>query len=403
MKAIVLAAGGGATMSPFSPIKPKAMCHVAGRPVLHRTLSMLRESGFSEVYLVVGQNGKSISDYFGAGRKNDMTINYLTQKKPAGIGEAILTAKSKFVPGENFLLVYSDVIAEENIISNVMQAFFLANMPAASICLTKESADFGNVYLDKNMNITKIVEKPGRKDMGNYVLAGIYVFPYEFFGILQKCGGDMVKALAMLIKTIGLKGSIWEKGWLDIVHPWDIITANRMVMEKWHVAEVHESLIMRDSKIKGPVHIEEDVEIRSGAVIEGPTFIGRGTYIGNNALIRKYSSIGADSVIGFGVELKNCIISDGTQIGRLSFIGDSVIGEQAKIGSGTMTINSNVDGATVKVKVNKAQMDSGMKKLGAFVGDGAQVGNGHNIAPGSVIPPGFIVGHNFTYPKASGR
>jgi UDP-N-acetylglucosamine diphosphorylase/glucosamine-1-phosphate N-acetyltransferase len=399
VKALVLAAGGGMNMAPFFPTRPKSMVHVAGRPVLHRTLQMLRESGFSEVYMVIGPNGRVITEYFGAGRSVDMTISYLTQKKPDGIGNAVLSAKGKFVPGENFLLAYSDVIAEENLISSVMQASFLSNMPAASICLTKESADFGNVYLDNAMNITKIVEKPGGKEMGNYVLAGMFVLPYSFFGILEKFGGDMVKALAALVKKEGLKGSIWEKGWIDLVHPWDVLSANRMAMSGWHSAVVHESIKLRNAEIKGPVHIEEKVEICSGAVIEGPCFIGRGSYIGNNALIRKNSSIGAGTVVGFGAEVKNSVVFGNTNIGRLSFLGDSVIGEKVEIGSGTMTTNYDVDGTGIKVKLGKKLLETGMKKVGAFVGDGAHVGNGHNIAPGAVIPPGCVVRHNITYPR----
>ena len=401
MKALVLASGGGKNMAPFFPTRPKAMVHVAGRPVLHRTLRMLRESGFSEAYAVIGSNGSLVTEYFGAGRSVDMTLGYLTQRQD-GIGRAVLTAKNKFVPGEQFLLAYSDVVAEENLISSVMQAFFLSNKPAASICLTKEPADFGNVYLDDAMNITKIVEKPGRGGKGNYVLAGIFVLPYSFFGTLEKNGGDMVKALAELVKTEGLKGSIWEKGWVDLVHPWDVLSANRMVMSTWHTADVHESIKLRDAKIKGPVRIEENVEIRSGAIIEGPAFIGSGCYIGNNALIRKNSSIGAGSVVGFGAEIKNCVIFGNTKIGRLSFIGDSVIGENVEIGSGTMTTNYDVSGADIKVRLGKTLLGTGMKKLGAFVGDGAHLGNGHNIAPGAVVAPGCVIGHNITHPKKGG-
>ena len=396
MKALILAAGSGTNMVPFSDTRTKSMVHVAGRPVLHRTFQMLKESGFSETYLVMGMHGKSITDYFGSGQKMGMTISYIEQKKASGIGNAVLSAKSRFVPGEHFLLVYSDVVAEENIIASAMQLFCLTGTPTASICLTQESASFGNVYLDNAMNITKIVEKPGRKDMGNYVLAGIYILPYTFFGLLEKCGADMAKALALLIKTEGLKASIWEKGWLDIAYPWDILAANKMIMDNWHTSSVHESVKIRDSKIKGPVHIEEDVDIRSGAVIEGPAFIGRGSYIGNNVLIRKYSSLGAGSVVGFGVELKNCVFFGHSTVGRLSFIGDSVVGENVKIGSGTMTINAHIDGAPVKVKINKNLIDTNLTKLGAFIGDQAVLGCGHNIAPGAVVEPGHVIQHNLS-------
>lgn len=375
------------------------MSHVAGRPILDRTLHMLRESGCSEVVTVIGQNGKAITDYFESGRNAGVGISYVTQRKTDGIGRAILLAKGKFVPGEHFILSYSDVIAEENQISSVMQAFFLSNKPSASICLTKKSGDFGNVYLDQAMNITKIIEKPERKDMGNYVLAGTFVLPYTFFGILEKHGGDMVKALAALIRSEGLKGSIWEKGWLDISYPWDVLSANKMVMGKWDSSMIHESVNIGGAKLTGPVHIEEDVEIRPGVAIEGPAFIGRGSYIGHNVLVRKFTSIGAGCVVGFAAELKNCVLFGKTRIGRLSFIGDSVVGENVEIGSGTMTINSNLDDSNIKVGLGKKVFDTGMKKVGAFIGDGARIGSGHCVAPGHVIEPGCVIAHNITNPK----
>lgn len=400
MKALILAAGAGNNMAPFSITRPKPMLHVAGRPILHRALGMLKDSGFGEVNLIIGKNAKPLTDHFGGGGRLGMTINYVSQNK-AGIGNAILACRHKFAPGEHFLLLYSDVVTDENIVSGVLQVFGLTGMPSAGICLTnEESSSYGNVYLDNAMNITKIVEKPHRKDMGNYVLAGVYVLPYTFLDLLTRNGADMSKALSAMIKSEGLKGYIWEKGWMDINTPWDILTANRMIMDTWTSANVHSSVIVRDAKIKGPVQIEEGVEIRSGSVIEGPAFIGRGSYIGNNSLIRKYSSLGPGSVVGFGVEMKNSVLMGNSQIGRLSFVGDSVIGENVEIGAGTMTINGNMDGSNVKVKLNGGRAaDTGIKKLGAFIGDGVQLGSGHNVAPGTVIQPGKNIPHHFTFPS----
>ncbi len=399
MKALILAAGGGNNMAPFSSTRPKSMLHVAGRPILYRSLQMLKESGFNDVICVMGPLGKSITDYFGSGQNIGMGISYVQQKKQAGIGDAILAAKGKFTPGEHFLLVYADVVTDDNIVRNALQIFGLGGKPTAAICLPAESGSFGNVYLDNTMNITKIVEKPQDKNLGNYVLAGIYVLPYTFFGLLEKNRADMAKALAELIKREGLRAAMWEKSWIDIGYPWDILAANKMVMDTWTHAHVHHSVQIRDAKIKGPVIIEEDAEIRSGSIIEGPAFIGRGTYIGNNVLVRKYSSLGPKCVIGFGVEMKNCVLTGGARVGRLSFIGESIIGEGVDVGSGIVTINNNMDGTTVKVRINKKAIDSNMAKLGAFVGDHCRLGGGHTISPGSIIEPETVVPHHFTYPK----
>ncbi len=402
MKALILAAGGGKDMAPFSITRPKPMLHVAGRPILHRTFQMLRGSGFSDVSLIRGPHGDTIREYFGSGESIGVNINYISQKKQDGIGKAVLLARQSFSPGEHFILIYSDVVTDENIISSVLQTFGYSGSPTAGIVLPPSaSPSFGNVYLDKSMSITKIVEKPTKKNTGNYVLAGIYVLPYSFFAILEKAKGDMVKAFAKLIKSEGMKASIWEKGWVDIGYPWDILNANRIIMDTWNSSSVHKDISVKDAKIKGPVHIEEGVEIRSGAIIQGPSFIGKGSYIGNNVLIRKYSSLGPNSVIGFGVELKNCVFFGHSRVGRLSYVGDSVVGKDVDIGSGTMTINQNMDGSSIKVKANGSLVDSGMEKLGAFIGDGSVLGSGHNICAGSVIKPGVMIPNHYTYPKGS--
>lgn len=401
MKALILAAGGGTNMAPFTKTRPKPMVHVAGRPILYRTLTMLRETGFHEANLVVGPHSEKISDYFGKGEEMGMSLHYTLQKSARGIGGAVLSAKGRFNPGEHFLLIYGDVVAEDNVISTVQQTFALSNRPTAAISLATESGSLGTVYLDNAMNITRIVEKPGKKAMGNYVLAGVYILPYRFFDILKSCKGDMTKALARLMKEDGIKASILEKGWLDIAYPWDILQANRMIMDTWTTSSISKEITYRDMKMQGTVHIEEGVEIRSGAFIQGPCFIGRGSYIGNNALIREYTCLGPESLVGFGVEMKNCVMFGKSSVGRLSFIGDSVIGENVDVGSGTMTLNVKLDGSAISVKTNKQSINTKMDKLGAFIGDGCKLGSGHNVKAGSVIQPGTVIPHHLTYPARS--
>jgi bifunctional UDP-N-acetylglucosamine pyrophosphorylase/glucosamine-1-phosphate N-acetyltransferase len=144
------------------------------------------------------------------------------------------------------------------------------------------------------------------------------------------------------------------------------------------------------------VRIERGSVVKAGAVLAGPCYIGRDCYVGNNVLVRSYSSLGPGSTIGYGVELKNCVLFGSSQIGRLSFVGDSVIGENVDIGSGTMTINGNLDGTAVAVGVRGEPVDSGLRKLGAFVGDDVKVGAGNTLAAGTVLMPGETVPHHAT-------
>jgi len=206
---------------------------------------------------------------------------------------------------------------------------------------------------------------------------------------------------AQLVRAPGLHASIWEEGWIDVEYPWDILAANRMVMDTWEEAHISRAAqIEGNVTFSGPVRIEAGSVIKAGAVLAGPCYIGRDCYVGNNVLIRSYSSLGAASSIGYGVELKNCVLFGNSNIGRLSFVGDSVIGNNVDIGSGTMTINENMDHTPVAVSVRGEPVNSGLVKLGGFIGDDVKVGAGNTLAAGTVLPPGTSVPHHAT---VSGR
>ena len=96
-------------------------------------------------------------------------------------------------------------------------------------------------------------------------------------------------------------------------------------------------------------------------------------HVGNNSLIRSYTSVGSHCSVGYGVELKNCIVLDNSKIGRLSFIGDSVLGENVDFGAGSMTVNRTVDWKPIVIKTGGKKLRTGMVKVGAFIGKLMQI------------------------------
>ena len=389
MKAIILAAGKGSNLNPFSNTRPIPMISVAGKTLLDNSLCQLKNAGINDVYIVVGHHKETIQEFVAEKSDGGMNIHCLEQKKNNGIGDAILQVKEKISPGEYFLLIYGDTLTDANIYSKAQQSFHSFKCPVASICLPPSNESFGNVFLNAQMKITKIVEKPKGSNFGNYVLAGVFVLPESFFGLLKKNKNSMEKALKVMVKEGDLMASMWENEWLDIVYPWEILQANRIILNSWSESSIAKSAVMESNvTMQGVISIEEDVVIKAGAVLEGPCSIGKGSYVGNNSLIRSYTSIGSNCSIGYGVELKNCVVLDNSGIGRLSFVGDSVIGENVDIGAGCMTVNRNVDWEKVQVKNGKTCLTSGLKKLGAFVGDGVTIGAGNTIKPGTVVLPG---------------
>jgi UDP-N-acetylglucosamine diphosphorylase / glucose-1-phosphate thymidylyltransferase / UDP-N-acetylgalactosamine diphosphorylase / glucosamine-1-phosphate N-acetyltransferase / galactosamine-1-phosphate N-acetyltransferase len=392
MKAIILAAGEGTHISPFSETRPISMIGVGGRTLLDNTFGLLKDAGINDIFVVVGHKKEKLIERLQGQDHNGLNLHYVEQKRKSGIGDAVMQVKSKISPGEYFLLLYGDTLTAENIFSKAQQSFHSFKCPVASICLPPSNQMFGNVFLNARMEITKIIEKPKGNNLGNYVLSGVFVLPASFFQLLESSGKSMEKALKKVVAGEGLRASMWEDEWLDVVYPWEILTANKIIMDSWQESSIAKSATLEANvTLQGIVRIESGAIIKSGAVLEGPCCIGEGSYIGNNSLIRSYTSVGKNCSVGSGVELKNCVVMDNSQIGRLSFVGDSVLGENVDMGAGCMTVNRTVDWKPISVKNGKRKIETGMTKLGAFLGDGVVVGAGNTLEPGMVVAPGKIL------------
>jgi bifunctional UDP-N-acetylglucosamine pyrophosphorylase/glucosamine-1-phosphate N-acetyltransferase len=409
MKALILAAGRGSNLHPLTDTRPKPMIYMCGKPVLQYIIEGLREIGVHDIILVVGHKKEKIINYFRRGEDFKVSISYIEQESQNGIGNAVMLAEDRFAIGEHFFLVYADIIFQPNIFLAAQMSFNALKAPIATITLAPSSDLYGNVYLDRDVQITRIVEKPyreaGRSYMsgGNYVLAGVFILSAEFFSLLKTVDGDIKRGFDLLIDQNNLFASIFEGEWIDLGYPWNIIDANKLLMKSFTHAHIANSVNFDGSvTIRGPVYIEDGVLIKSGAVINGPCYIGKGSFIGNNVLVREYTSIGSRCTIGFGVELKNCVLFENCKVGRLSFIGDSVLGEGVEIASGVMTVNNLMTDETVKVKTypgtqqNVPLTDSHLRKLGSFIGDYAKVGASNTLLPGTVISSGTYIPHQGT-------
>lgn len=133
------------------------------------------------------------------------------------------------------------------------------------------------------------------------------------------------------------------------------------------------------ASITGPVIIDEDAEIRHCAFIRGKAIIGKNAVVGNST------------------ELKNTILFNNVQVPHYNYVGDSILGYKAHMGAGSITSNVKSDKTNVKIK-GKEIIDTNLRKVGAFLGDGVEVGCN------SVLNPGTVIGRNSNiYPLSSVR
>jgi hypothetical protein len=136
---------------------------------------------------------------------------------------------------------------------------------------------------------------------------------------------------------------------------------------------------VRDGKPSGIYRLEKANNVRDSFAREVLAFIDEECDIGPNCYIRPFTSIGRNVRIGNACEVKNSLILDDTHIGHLSYVGDSIIGENCNFGAGTITANLRFDKKNIKVKIKDRVVDSSRTKLGVIMGDNVQTGIGTRL------------------------
>ena len=174
---------------------------------------------------------------------------------------------------------------------------------------------------------------------------------------------------------------------LLIRYPWDLLAANERYVSSLSANQI-EGEVHPAAVIEGMIHLGAGSRILPGVFIEGNVVIGANCKIGPNCYLRGNTSIGDGCHIGQSVEIKNCLILSRTNVGHLSYVGDSVLGEGVNFGAGTTVSNLRHDGKNHRSMVNGELLDTGRRKFGCIVGDGVHTGIQTTIYPGRKLWPG---------------
>lgn len=151
-------------------------------------------------------------------------------------------------------------------------------------------------------------------------------------------------------------------------------------------------------EISENVWVARDAKVFPSAYLGSPCIIDHGAEIRHCAFIRGSAIVGRGAVVGNSVELKNVVLFDGVQTPHYNYVGDSILGYKAHMGAGSITSNVKSDKSMVVVRCGEERVDTGRKKVGAFLGDFVEVGCN------SVLNPGTVLGrHVSVYPTSSVR
>jgi carbonic anhydrase/acetyltransferase-like protein (isoleucine patch superfamily) len=131
--------------------------------------------------------------------------------------------------------------------------------------------------------------------------------------------------------------------------------------------------------------------VEPGALIKGPTIIGGNTEVRQGAYLRGRCLTGSGCVVGHTTEMKSSIMLNGAKAGHFAYIGDSILGAGSNLGAGTKLANLKLSGDSVRVKVSGESIDTGLRKLGAIVGDNVEIGCNTVTNPGTILAKGCLV------------
>ena len=152
------------------------------------------------------------------------------------------------------------------------------------------------------------------------------------------------------------------------------------------------------NKLDNNIWIAKSATIAPTAYIAGPAIIGENTEIRHCAFIRGKALIGNNCVVGNSTELKNVILFNNVQVPHYNYVGDSILGYKSHMGAGSITSNVKSDKKLIIIKDTNNTIETGLKKIGAMLGDNVEIGCG------TVLNPGSIVGKNTNiYPLSSVR
>ncbi len=171
------------------------------------------------------------------------------------------------------------------------------------------------------------------------------------------------------------------------VYPWEVIKLLHEYLLSLSLG-IHQGDISQQAYLIKPelISIGEGTVIEPGAYIKGPCVIGKNCTIRHGAYIRGDCLIGDGCVIGHTTELKNALFLNRAKAAHFAFVGDSILGNDVNLGAGVKCANLRLDHQTVRIKIENKKFETGMKKLGAIVGDRSQIGCN------SVLNPGVILG-----------
>ncbi len=389
---VVLLTGGTSTR--FWPLLDKTTFVFQGKPFLYWHYQQLVNAGIKKCIVVTNENTNDSIRLVTV--PEGLTVEYVIQKGQ-GMGQAVAALESILHDESILVLNASDYYKDEFITSFI--AYIKNDMILGAVRVNKYFPG-GYLKINSENSVEEIIEKPEiGKEPSDIVRIVADYFPNcrKIIDAVRQSGLDPVSGYENAINNVirddvVCKAKITElSSWKYLKYPWDVLAMKDEFFSHMTGQQIHKSVTIKSNVvIEGAVIIEEGVKIFEGTKIVGPVYIGKNTIIGNNNIIR-HSYIGAYVVTGFSSDITRSYIGDDCWF-HTNYIGDSVIGNNVSMGSGSVCANLRLDDGEISSVVKEEKIGTGKNKLGAIIGNNVRIGVNSSIMPGVKIGQNSFIG-----------
>ena len=336
MKAVILAGGQGTRVRPITETIPKPMIPIINKPVIEFLVDVLKQYGFDELVITTAYLASEIENYFREGSRFGVQIGYSFEGYchdgtivPEGLGSAGGLKRIQEFSGffdDTFLVVCGDALIDLDLTraleihrrNNALATIILKDVPRESV------SRYGVVETAADGRIVRFQEKPSVEDaISTCANTGIYIFEPDVLNYVpsgRACdiGKELFPRLAEL--KLPFHGVVLPFSWIDIGCTADYWQATQMILRGEFKIDMPGRELMPN--IWGGINVDVDFE---HTALQGPLYIGAGTRIEPGAVITGPTVIGRNCSVHSGARIDACIIGDYTRVSSFAELGEKIV------------------------------------------------------------------------------
>ena len=425
----------GGSSSRFFPLQEKPLFQLAGQSLLQKSITAAKNGGAARALVVASADNAQQIQVEAEAIANNLGFEVEVTTQPrGGLAEAVLCARDKVQKDEGLLVMctndllaatkqvdqadddcsgslrgffgnalgntlgntlgkYTKKLWKTSVLQNLVYKAHSGNVDAVILGHIVENYFPGGYLLCRDEKVVDIIEKPKPGTQpSDMVTVLLHYFPNSkpLMSALESQGGAEEGRYERSLMQLERVAVLRHRGrWQAIKYPWDLLKALPLVLSGISSYRAPSATIHKSAIIEGPVHIADGADIGAFAVIRGPAYIGQNATVGTHSLVRE-SLVENGALVGAHTEVARSIICPGAKLHR-NYVGDSVVGQNALLGGGSVLANVRFDGAPVRANINGEKKSTDLIKCGAIIGQNAKLGVNTTCMPGTLFPPNSVL------------